>query len=287
MFQQQSSQIPSADEREIDRMYYDSMEDELKINLDEEVPAPPIAISFGTHTYTNIRGTFTEPSAIGTDGNFSFIQAPPKSYKSYFVSLLVASYLNSGNRWSRDMKSNRNGRDVFHFDTEQGKWHCLKVFRRSSDMSEEQNGYHTYTLRTIDFFKRLGFIEHKLANAPEGSIGLVVIDGIADLVSDVNNIEESGKCVQKLMEMSTKYNCHIVTVIHSNYGSEKPTGHLGSFCEKKTECQISLKRQEENPKIVDVTCKRSRNASFDDFSFFVNKLGYPEIIEAIVPTIDY
>ena len=72
MFQQQSSQIPSADEREIDRMYYDSMEDELKINLDEEVPAPPIAISFGTHTYTNIRGTFTEPSAIGTEISVSY-----------------------------------------------------------------------------------------------------------------------------------------------------------------------------------------------------------------------
>tara|TARA_R110002072_G_scaffold201394_2_gene359142 strand:+ start:67 stop:624 length:558 start_codon:yes stop_codon:yes gene_type:complete len=185
------------------------------------------------------------------------------------------------------MKSNRKGRDVYHFDTEQGKWHCLKGFRRSSDMAEEQDGYLTYSLRTIDFNSRLKFIEHKLANAEEGTVGLVVIDGIADLVSDVNNIEESGKCVQKLMEMSTKYNCHIITVIHSNYGSDKPTGHLGSFCEKKTECQISVSRSEDNDKIVNVTCKRSRNASFDDFSFFVNKLGYPEIIEATLPTIDY
>ena len=42
------------------------------------------------------------------------------------------------------------------------------------------------------------------------------------------------------MEWSAKFNCHIVTVIHSNYGSEKPTGHLGSFLEKKTETQIQL-----------------------------------------------
>lgn len=287
MFQSQSEDIPTSDQLEIERMYFESIESDVKVNLDEEVPAPPISLSFGTHTYTNIRGTFTEPSVIGTDGNFSFIQAPPKSYKSFFVSLLVSSYLRSGNRWAKDMKSNRKGRDVYHFDTEQGKWHCLKGFRRSSDMAEEQDGYLTYSLRTIDFNSRLKFIEHKLANAEEGTVGLVVIDGIADLVSDVNNIEESGKCVQKLMEMSTKYNCHIVTVIHSNYGSDKPTGHLGSFCEKKTECQISVSRSEDNDKIVNVTCKRSRNASFDDFSFFINKLGYPEIIEATLPTIDY
>jgi hypothetical protein len=53
------------------------------------------------------------------------------------------------------------------------------------------------------------------------------------LVSDVNNLEESNACVQKLMEWSAIYNCHIITVIHSNYGSSKPTGHLGSFLEKK------------------------------------------------------
>ena len=287
MFQKQSEPIPTADELEVQRMYLESIEGDLKVNLDEEVPAPPVSLSFGTHTYTNIRGTFTEPSVIGTDGNFSFIQAPPKVGKSFFVSLLVSSYLSSGNRWAQDMKSNRKGRDVFHFDTEQGKWHCLKGFRRISDMSEEVDGYHTYSLRTIDFHTRLKFIEYTLENAKEGSIGLVVIDGIADLVSDVNNIEEANRCVQTLMRLSTLYNCHIITVIHSNHGSTKPTGHLGSFCEKKTECQISLSREEDTPKIINVSCKRSRNASFEDFSFFINKLGFPEIIEATLPTIDY
>ena len=37
------------------------------------------------------------------------------------------------------------------------------------------------------------------------------------------------------MEWSQKFNCHIITVIHSNFGSDKPTGHLGSALEKKRE----------------------------------------------------
>ena len=43
------------------------------------------------------------------------------------------------------------------------------------------------------------------------------------------------------MAWSTVYDCHIVTVIHSNFGSDKPTGHLGSFLEKKAETQIQSK----------------------------------------------
>tara|TARA_B110000046_G_scaffold161361_1_gene175045 strand:+ start:19 stop:480 length:462 start_codon:yes stop_codon:yes gene_type:complete len=153
-------------------------------------------------------------------------------------------------------------------------------------MAEEVDGYHTYSLRKIGYKQRLGFIEHKLSNAEEGSLGIVVIDGIADLVADVNNIEEANLCVQKLMEWSSLYKCHIITVIHSNHGSTKPTGHLGSFCEKKTETQISLSREEDS-KIVTVSCKRSRNRGFEDFQFFINDFGFPEVIDSNYPDIDF
>ena len=70
------------------------------------------------------------------------------------------------------------------------------------------------------------------------------------MCSDVNNIVEANEVVQKLMEWSAKYNCHIITVIHSNWGSEKPTGHLGSFMEKKAETQIQLERHPNDKNVV-------------------------------------
>lgn len=278
--------VQSEDEKEIDRMYYEQMESELKVDLDVEVEMPPIALNYGTYEYKTIRGSQTAKAAIGTYGNFSFIQAPPKSYKSFFVSMLVSSYLAPQNRFAPKMDSDRQGQDVYHFDTEQGLWHCLRGFRKVADMSETNDGYLTYSLRTIDYKKRLGFIEHKLANAPEGSVGLVVIDGIADLVADVNDIEASNLVVQKLMEWSTLYNCHIITVIHSNYGSNKPTGHLGSFCEKKCETQISLEYDEETKRVA-VSCKRSRNKAFDSFEFRINELQYPQVMESEPPSMAF
>ena len=134
--------------------------------------------------------------------------------------------------------------------------------------------YHTFGLRTVGFKQRVQFIEYYLKEKIEkGNVGLVVIDGIADLVSDVNNLEQSNQVSQKLMEWSQKFNCHIITVIHSNFGSDKPTGHLGSFLEKKTETQIQLETNTVNKDWITVKCKRSRGYAFETFSFKVNDIG--------------
>lgn len=275
------------DEKEIDRMYCELLEDQLAIDLEKELSPPPVAISFGTHEYNSIKGTIIEETPIATYGNFSFIQAPPKSYKSYFVSLLASVYLASGNKWcGSDFKSYKGDRRLLHFDTEQGAWHCQRTSRRIAEMSETSDKYESYALRTISYKDRMKFIDYKMWERDEDDIGLVIIDGLADLVSDVNDIEQSNECVQKLMEWSAKRNCHIITVIHSNWGSDKPTGHLGSFCEKKAETQIALERNEDT-NIINVKCKRSRNFSFKPFDFKINMYGFPEVINHDFPDLPF
>jgi len=153
------------------------------------------------------------------------------------------------------------------------------VFKRPIDMTGiKTDKYHTLALRQLSFKERVEFIEYYLYDKLEATdIGLVIIDGIADLCSDVNNIEESNAVVQKLMKWTKELNCHIVTVIHSNFGTDKPTGHLGSFLEKKTETQIQLELNTVNKGLVTVSCKRSRNAPFENFSFKVNNFGLPQV----------
>ena len=107
-------------------------------------------------------------------------------------------------------------------------------------------------------------------------------------MSSVNNLEESNLCVQKMMQLSAQYNCHIITVIHSNFGTDKPTGHLGSFLEKKTETQIQLEANTVNKEWITVSCKRSRGYSFETFSFSVNDFGLPFVVGEIYnPLKDY
>jgi len=267
-------------EKEIKRMHMQLLEGDCYIDAEQDVEYPPIALSFGEQTIQTKKGNKTYPVPIGTYGNFSFVQAPPKSKKTFFISLLSAVYLKGTlDGFGGDLKGHRDGKCLIHFDTEQGRFHASKVFRRVLDMTGlNKECYHTFGLRTLSHKERIDFIEYYLYDKMEGeNIGLVIIDGLADLVSDVNNIEESNKAVQKIMEWSAKLNCHIVTVIHSNFGSDKPTGHLGSFLEKKAETQIQLELNTVNKDLVTVSCKRSRGFSFDNFSFKVNPLGFPVV----------
>lgn len=259
---------------------FELIEQECLIQTSEQMDYPPVALSLGEKLIKSSKGDQLLPIPIGTYGNFSFIQAPPKTKKTFFISLLASAYLSGRNNFAGNIKGHRDGRCLIHFDTEQGKWHAQRVFKRALDMAD-MNGsqnvcYYTYGLRTLGFRTRIEFIEYIIKKVKR--TGLVIIDGIADLVGDVNNLEESSACIQKLMEWSAKYDCHICCVIHSNFGSDKPTGHLGSFLEKKCETQIQLEANTVNKDWVTVKCKRSRGYAFETFSFEINDLGLPTIV---------
>jgi len=267
---------------ETKRMFMQLMEDDAYVDISEDVKYPPVAISCGTYNDINHNGDVVEYHIpIGTYGNFSFIQAPPKSMKSFFSSLLVSAYQSDSNKYSGLLKGHRKGRKIIHFDTEQGKFHCQKVFRRPVIMNKLQtdDNYHTYALRAMTPNERVEFIEYILFDKfNDDKIGIVIIDGVADLLNDVNSMTETNFVEQKIMTWTAIKQCHILTIIHQNFGSDKPTGNLGSALEKKAETQIKLEKNEVNKGWISVECKRSRNRSFDPFSFMVNDNILPEFV---------
>lgn len=270
------------EEKTTQNMLMELIKEECSIDTSEVMDYPPTALSLGETIIKTKKGNITFPIPIGTFGNFSFVQAPPKTKKTFFISLLASVFLSGNNNFGGKIKGYRNNKCLLHFDTEQGSWHAQRVFRRVQDMAgvKDLGCYQTYALRTISYKQRLEFIEYCLEENKNKN-GLVIIDGIADCVSDVNNLEESNLCVQKIMQLSARYNCHIITVIHSNFGSDKPTGHLGSFLEKKTETQIQLEANTVNKEWITVKCKRSRGYAFETFSFSVNDFGLPYVVGSI------
>ena len=255
------------------------IEDDCYVDPTEKIEYPPVALSLGNKLIKTEEGEMYLPIPLGTYGNLSCVSAPPKTKKTFFISLLASVYLGDSNIYGGNMKGHRDKGNLVHFDTEQGLWHSQRVFQRQHQMNSkiDVERYHTFALRAIGHKTRLEFIEYYLSqkiNTPS----LVIIDGIADLVSDVNSLEESNAVVQKLMEWSANYNCHIINVIHQNYGTVKMTGHLGSFLEKKCETHIELEANTVNREWITVKCKRSRGFPFSTFSFEVNELGLPTMV---------
>lgn len=261
-------------------MLMEFIKTECSVNIDENLEYPPVALSYGEKI---VNGEEVVPIALGTYGNLSVVTAPPKTMKTFFISLLASVYLSDQNIYGGNLKGHRNNGHLVHIDTEQGLWHCQKVFKRPLEMDSkiETDKYHKYGLRSLDYGSRIDFIDHILENDVD-TPSLIIIDGIADLCADANSIVETNKLVQKLMAWSAKHKCHIINVIHQNFGSTKfGTGHLGSFLEKKAETVIALEANTVHNGHVTVKCGRSRGYAFDTFSFKVNNSGLPVVVEAI------
>jgi hypothetical protein len=70
---------------------------------------------------------------------------------------------------------------------------------------------------------------------------LLIIDGYADLVTDVNDPAESNELVAWLMRLARKHQIAILGIIHLNPGAESKTrGHLGSQLTRKCESTIQV-----------------------------------------------
>ena len=119
---------------------------------------------------------------------------------------------------------------------------------------------------------RIEVIDYALAQ--DQSYGLVIIDGIRDLLLDINNAGESVEVINKMMEWSSKYDLHIHCVLHQNKG-----GHIGTEMNNKAETVLVITKSTTNPDISEVKAMHIREKEFKPFAFTVNEEGLPEIVE--------
>ena len=221
-------------------------------------------------------------NCICSRGNISAICGEAKSKKTFLASALVASAmaipynkLNNFKNVDKDMDMN-----VLWVDTEQGERHVRRVIERISTMTGAKMGgsaseprLMTLSLRELSPTERYSIMLDTIARYP---FDLIVIDGIADLQRNTNDLEESDALVGALMSLSTKTNTHILCVLHTNPGSDKARGHLGSSLQRKAETVIYVHRNGECSVVEPQFC---RNEPFERFAFNISEEGIPEICD--------
>ena len=240
-----------------------------RVDLSKPIEQEPTAISMGYLGQSLI--------PIGTYGNFSCITGVSKSFKSFLKTAMVAGYIggNSTNYFGELRGHDTRDKLIMDFDTEQSAYHVSKAGKRVLRMvGSDYPLYQVYKMRHLDPKIRLQVIEHELYRA-EGAVGLVCIDGIADLLDNINDPEGSNMVVGKLLEWSAELNCHIITILHRNISRDnsKPTGWIGTSVTKKAETVLKLTRNEPPDKqsttfpIIEVSPEYTRGLPFQKFSF--------------------
>ena len=200
------------------------------IRVSDQLTIPPVVLR-------------VDEAIIGTLGNFSVSTGKAKAKKTFNVCALVAAALINGQVLEYRASFPESKRDILYFDAEQSPYHCQLVMQRILSLAglpldQEPEHLKFSHLRAIaDPNQRRALIRYAIYNSP--NLGLVIIDGIRDLMHDINNSSEATKLVGDLMQWTGEKNIHIQTVLHLNKGDDNARGHIGNRTQQQSQKRIA------------------------------------------------
>lgn len=264
-YQHQFNTIPFNDQEA------ELLRDKLRIDLTEQLQPSPAVLEVWDNN---------ESLRFATLGNFSMVIGKAKSRKTFFISLIGAAFVRGVLFMDKLLRRFTTGKDrIVIFDTEQGKYDVQQMAKRITHLSGIENPptLTVYHLRTLDTKQRIEFIDDVIKTTPD--LCLAIIDGIRDLVYDINNPEEATHISTRLLKWSEESDIHILTVLHQNKNDANGRGHLGTELTNKAEAVLSIAKDSKQPEFSVVTPEYFRGKEFGVFAFKINEHGMPFIVD--------
>lgn len=242
-----------------------------RVYVDEVLTPPQVAL-------------YMNNEILGTLGNFSLIIGKAKAKKSFLIAMLCAAALRTEQAENdiiiHALPGEQN--EVALFDTEMSKYHVQLAARRIYTMAKSPNGAHVFNLRSLAPAERKQLIEDEILSNPR--LGVVIIDGIKDLVTSINDEEQASMIASWLLKISEERNIHIIVVLHQNKSDNNARGHIGTELINKAETVLSVSVLEHDSNVSIVEPAQVRNKEPQPFAFMIDEDGIPQIIEDYEPT---
>ncbi|MFA5433032.1 MAG: AAA family ATPase [Candidatus Paceibacterota bacterium] len=220
-------------------------------------------------------GEDTEPKFLYTHkgvgvfprGDIVVIKGKPKAGKTHFFALIVASLLRSGFK-------------VLWIDTEQAMRNARKIMRKVSIMGSIES-LTMFDMRPLTPEQRMAGVT-LLTELYKPDI--MILDGIKDLTTDVNDQKEAFPVVGELMRLSEEHDICIITAIHENKSDVNATGFLGGEATKKAaEVYQIIKESDGMERYFRILQTDTRNAPAEDMTFRIGEDEIPRFIEVAPP----
>jgi AAA domain len=194
---------------------------------------------------------------ICTPGNLSVLNAHIKSGKSAVFGAALAAATGLPGDCLGLSSANPLEHAVVHIDTEQSERDWRRMIKRSLarvGLEEEPPWLKSYHLLNVPQKDLMPVLEQALKDAKRehGGIHSVILDGSADFVVNVNDMNESAAFISKQQELIAAYDTIIWNAIHLNPGDKEfalkgvGRGHLGSQLARKAESNIAVTKDAAN-----------------------------------------
>jgi hypothetical protein len=223
-----------------------------------------------------------ESFRLATYGNFSVVTGQAKSRKSFFVQCLASAFLNNETQPLQKIKGHakEDKFNLLYFDTEQEEGTDVnelmnRIYQMSGRTPDQLPNFRCYPLRSVKTEDRYQTIKNYILGVE--NVGLVIIDGIKDLLKSINNEESATNLTDDLLQWTSKVKCHIVCVLHENKNSETARGHIGTELINKAESVISIRKSDNNSMSSEIVPTFTRGKEFQNFAFTISESGIPII----------
>lgn len=195
---------------------------------------------------------------ILTYGSLMILTGKPKARKTTFMHAFIGSALMSNDIWSIQSELKPDKNEVILIDTEQSLFDLHQSLNRLQNTINKKlstTNFKAFSARSLSVEDIVELITIICENNPK--IGLLCIDGLLDLVNDINDVREAKAAIHFLKTTSDKYNIGIVGILHQNKGTNFSLGHLGSFASRHAQSELSIEKNDSGTSTLKATFLRS------------------------------
>ena len=212
---------------------------------------------------------------VCTPGNLTAIVAQAKSGKTAFIgAFIAAAIVAERERMGEDcahldtlgVTANAPaGRVLIHFDTEQSPFDHYKTVLRAccrAGVTSAPDWLWSFTCAgwsAADLRRAVAEVVRRTQRKGVQIFGMI-LDGVADFCSDVNDSEECNALIAELHARAIEAGAPVINVVHRNEGEKADSaarGHLGKQLARK--CETNLRLEKRDGKTV-VFSERNRGA---------------------------
>ena len=209
------------------------------------------------------------------------ITGPAKGGKTFLSSMLMACGANTAEDNRRMLELERVAEQplkVMWYDTEESKQttkHILanRVFQMAKGQDLDRQ-FFVFNVRAFTWQERQEELQVAIRTyRPD----IVIIDGIADLLPDINDGPKAIELIEHLLQLADEYNCNITTIIHLNRTGEKSNlrGWLGTVILQKS-YEVFVCEKVFGTSTMSVELSTSRKTNLDERMYYqVNDKGIP------------
>lgn len=228
---------------------------------------------------------------IGSQGDVTTVTGQAKSKKTYLLSaILIESLKPFTYPGVIQVTMPKDKQKILWIDTEQSRYWGRKILERAESFgvsAEDIDSKVTLlTCRTLSASDIMELVELYLKK--HSDIGLLVLDGVREIVNSINDDKEATSAVKWMMRMATDHNLHLITVLHLNPQKDensyaKVRGHIGTELTNKSEFVIKVTPEKESKAHSTVEAMFSRGAAPEKMSMYIDEEGRPMFTEYIEP----